>query len=94
MNGFLLEILDSSLKEFWYQSKDPGDYEPMTTSDVLRLAFPNSGAKNRSEMTSRALKALTDLSDAGDVQIMTTSEGLIVMPPSTYPVLSPVWYVI
>ena len=69
---------------FWYQSQNPDDYEPMTTSEVLRLAFPNSVAKNQSEMTSRALKALKDLSDAGDVQTMTTSQGLIVMPPSKW----------
>ena len=30
-------------KEFWYQSQNPDDYEPMTPSEVLRMAFPNSG---------------------------------------------------
>ena len=69
-------------KGFWYQSQNPDDYNPMMSSEILRLAFPNSGAKNRSEMTSRALTALKDLADTGDVQIVTTGEGLIVMPPS------------
>ena len=68
-------------KGFWQQSHNPEYYEPVTTSEILRLAFPNSGAKNRSEMTSRALKALKDLADAGDVQVVTTSKGLIIMPP-------------
>ena len=69
-------------KDFWQQSQNPDHYEPVTTSEVLRLAFPNSGAKNRSEMTSRALKALKDLADAGDVQVVKTGKGRIIMPPS------------
>ena len=69
-------------KGFWYQSQNPDDYDPITPSEVLRLAFPNSGAKNKAEMTSRAVRALKDLADVGDVQIVTTGEGLIVMPPS------------
>ena len=59
-------------KGFWYQSQNPDDYNPMMSSEILRLAFPNSGAKNRSEMSSRALTALKDLADTGDVQIVTT----------------------
>ena len=70
-------------KEFWYQSQNPDDYEPMTPSEVLRMAFPNSGGKNRSEMTSRAMKALKDLAKDEDVQIMTTTRGLIIMPPTS-----------
>ena len=62
-------------KEFWYQSQNPDDYEPMTPSEVLRMAFPNSGGENRSEMTSRAMKALKDLAKDEDVQIMTTTAG-------------------
>ena len=72
----------SGRRPFWYQSGNPNDYAPMTTSEVLRLAFPNSGAKNRSEMTSRAQKALKDLADAGEVRMETTDRGLIVMPPA------------
>ena len=70
-------------KEFWYQSQNPDDYEPMIPSEVLRMAFPNSGGKNRSEMTSRAMKALKDLAKDEDVQIMTTTRGLIIMPPTS-----------
>ena len=68
---------------FWYQSQNPHDYDPITTRDLLRLAFPNSGAKNGFEMTHRALMALRDLQNAGDVRtVETQGDRMIVMPPS------------
>ena len=68
-------------KVFWYQSQNPADYDPITNSELLRLAFPNSVAKNKTEMTRKALKALGGLESAGDVRTVVVGDKMIVMPP-------------
>ena len=68
-------------KAFWYQSQNPDHYDPITKTELLRLAFPNSVAKNKTEMTRKALKALGNLEAAGDVRTVVVGDKIIVMPP-------------
>ena len=73
-------VLKSRRGAFWYQSQNPRDYDPIGIQEVRRMAFPNSDARNLSEMNARALKALKDLESAGEIRIVSVDDGMIVMP--------------